>query len=153
MEFMGIHSLIGILIVMDILLFGFVLLLLKRSRSGNRSVTLSKEISVFESLVREADHTAEQFGRQLREKQRAIELLNGTLDKRIQTMNQLVGRADAAVARYNSPPVDNTQNLNGPGSRQAEILALSKKGLGVEAIARKLSIQRGEVNLILNMQS
>jgi len=152
MELMGIHTLIGILIAMDLLLFGFVLLLLKRSRSVNINASLSEEINTFESLVREADNTAEQFNRQLQEKHRTIELLNSKLDKRIHSLNLLVGRADAAISRYTSPPMENGHNGNHTGSRQAEILALSEKGLGVEEIAQKLSIQRGEVTLVLNLQ-
>jgi DNA-binding NarL/FixJ family response regulator len=152
MELMGIHTLIGILIAMDLLLFGFVLLLLKRSRSVNLNTSLSEEINTFESLVREADNTAAQFSLQLQEKHRAVELLNNKLDKRIHSLNLLVGRADAAIARYTAPPMETDQNGNGAGSRQTEILALSKQGLGVEEIARKLAIQRGEVNLVLNMQ-
>jgi DNA-binding NarL/FixJ family response regulator len=116
------------------------------------NASLSEEINTFESLVREADNTAAQFNRQLHEKHRTIELLNNKLDKRIHSLNLLVGRADAAISRYTSPPVENSHNGNHTGSRQAEILALSQKGLGVEEIAQKLSIQRGEVTLILNMQ-
>ena len=152
MELMGIHTLIGILIAMDLLLFGFVLLLLKRSRSVNMNASLSEEINTFESLVREADNTAEQFNRQLQEKHRTIELLNNKLDKRIHSLNLLVGRADAAISRYTTPPTETGHNGNHAGSRQAEILALSEKGLGVEEIAQKLSIQRGEVTLVLNLQ-
>jgi len=152
MELMGIHALIAILIAMDLLLFGFVLLLLKRSRSVNMNASLSEEINTFESLVREADNTAEQFNRQLQEKHRTIELLNSKLDKRIHSLNLLVGRADAAISRYTTPPVENGHHGNQAESRQAEILALSKKGLGVEEIAQKLSIQRGEVTLVLNLQ-
>lgn len=152
MELLGIHTLIGILIAMDLLLFGFVLLLLKRSRSVNMNASLSEEINTFESLVREADNTAEQFNRQLQEKHRTVELLNNKLDKRIHSLNLLVGRADAAISRYTAPPMENGNNGNHSESRQAEILALSARGLGVEEIAQKLSIQRGEVTLVLNLQ-
>ena len=152
MEFMGIHTLIGILIVMDIILFGFVLVLLKRSRSVNTNATLSAEIDTFESLVREAENTAAQFNRQLLEKHRTIETLNQKLDKRIHQLNVLVGRADAAVARYTAPPTADNRSADTSHTRQAEILALAAKGLGVEDIARKLSIQRGEVTLVLNMR-
>jgi len=37
-------------------------------------------------------------------------------------------------------------------SRHAEIMQLDKKGYSIEEIAQKLSIQRGEVTLVLNMK-
>lgn len=152
MQIINIHALIGILIAIDVLLFGFVLLLLKRSSHTNRNATLSEEIMTFEALVREADNTAVQFNKQLQDKHQTVNNLNDRLDKRIHSLNLLVNRADAAFSRYTSPPVEDHPAGPGTGSRQTAILELTKKGFSIEEIARKLSIQRGEVTLVLNMK-
>lgn len=153
MQIINIHTLIGILIAIDVLLFGFVLLLLKRSRHTNRNATLSEEIMTFEALVREADNTAVQFNKQLQDKQQAVKNLTESLDRRIHSLSLLVNRADAAFSRY-TPPSAEEEHPAGPGtgSRQTAILELTKKGFSIEDIARKLSIQRGEVTLVLNMK-
>jgi len=152
MQIINIHTLVGILIAIDVLLFGFVLLLLKRSRRTNRSATLSEEIMTFEALVRESDHAAVQFNKQLQEKHQAVKTLNDRLDKRIHSLNLLVNRADAAISRYTSPPGEDHPAGAGADSRQTAIRELTKKGFSIEEIARKLSIQRGEVTLVLNMK-
>lgn len=151
MEIIDIHTLVGVLIVIDFFLFAFILLLLKRSRQVNRNATLDEELKTFEALVREADNTAEQFKKQLQEKHKAVNELNARLDKRIHSLNILINRADAAVSRYAAPPVEDNSASPGGGYRQAEILKLAENGYSIEDIASRLSIQRGEVTLVLNM--
>jgi len=148
----NIHTLIVTLIAIDVLLFGFVLLFWKKSRHTNRNANLSEEIGTFEALVREADNTAAQFNKQLQEKHQTIKTLNDRLDKRIHSLNLLVNRADAAISRYTSPPEEEHPAGSGTGSRQTAIRELANKGFSIEEIARKLSIQRGEVTLVLNMK-
>jgi len=147
-----IKYLISALIGIDVLFLILILILLKRLRYINQSVTLGKEINVFESLVKDADYTAGQFNKQLKEKHHIINKLNDRLDKRISSLKMLINRSDIVLSNHDAAMTAEETGGQKNHSRHAEIMQLDKKGYSIEEIAQKLSIQRGEVTLVLNMK-
>lgn len=147
-----IKYLISALIGIDVLFLILILILLKRLRYINQSVTLGKEINVFESLVKDADNTAGQFNKQLKEKHHIINKLNDRLDKRISSLKMLINRSDIVLSNHDAAMTAEKTGGRKNHSRHAEIMQLDKKGYSIEEIAQKLSIQRGEVTLVLNMK-
>ena len=147
-----IKYLISALIGIDVLFLILILILLKRLRYINQSVTLGKEINVFEALVKDADNTAGQFNKQLKEKHHIINKLNDRLDKRISSLKMLINRSDIVLSDHDAAMTAEETGRRKNHSRHAEIMQLDKKGYSIEEIAQKLSIQRGEVTLVLNMK-
>lgn len=113
---------------------------------------LGKEIKTFELLVKDADKTAANFNEQLKEKTHFIKRLNAKLDRRISRLNMLINRSDIILSHTVS--TDATDNIADKdlSSRQTEIMNLAKNGYSIEDIAQKLSIQRGEVTLVLKIK-
>jgi DNA-binding NarL/FixJ family response regulator len=152
MQIFDIKYLISALIGIDVLFLILILILLKRLRYINQHVSLGKEINIFESLVKDADNTAGQFNKQLKEKQHIINKLNDTLDKRISSLKMLINRSDIVLSNHDPDMTTEKNGARKNHSRHAEIMQLDEKGYSIEEIAQKLSIQRGEVTLVLKMK-
>ena len=146
------NALISILVFIDIAFFVVIIVLLKKNLAFRRESSLEKEIETFEALVREADRTAQEFGRQLNAQKSLAEALNAQLDQRVRKLNLLMNRSETALSRYAALPAAEAPVDREVAERHREILRLAAEGSSIEAIARKLSIQRGEVSLVLNMQ-
>jgi peptidoglycan hydrolase CwlO-like protein len=147
-----IKYLVGVLIGIDIIFFIIIIRLLNRFRYFKRNASLGKEIETFESLIKDTDQMVLQFNKQIQEKHHFIDNLNAKLDKRISGLKMLINRADILLSQSNvSGSTDNSteRDLN---SHQTAIMNLARQGFSTEEIAQKLSIQRGEVTLVLNMK-
>ena len=152
MQIFQVNHLIVILIGIDILFFVVLVLLFRQLRQIRQNSLLSKEIELFESLIRDSGETAGQFNVQLKGKVNFIKKLNQKLDKRINSLNLLLNRSNAVLSQYAETSVKDPLKQSLVESRRQKILKLAQGGDSVEAIATKLSIPRGEVQLTLNMQ-
>lgn len=137
----------------DLLLVVLILVLLRNIRNWLRAdavrQTSDQVLEMIEPLLKEADATAKAFENQLKEKNRLINSLNEKLDSRIISLNLLLNRAQAGRLYP-----DNA----GSGQRhvydqQEAIIDLYNKGLDAAAIADKLSMPRGEVDLVVDLKT
>ena len=152
MQILEVNHLIGILIGIDIVFFIFLILLFKKLMRIKQNSLLENEIETFEALIRDSDKTAGQFNQQLKGKVQFIKKLTRKLDKRIGSLNVLLNRSNLILSDYAKTTETGPPDQLQAGSRRHEILKLAREGASVEAIARKLSIPRGEVMLTINIQ-
>ena len=125
-----------------------------------------KITDLLEPLVEESRQTAIRFESQIKEKKRLIKELNEALDSRIISINLLLSRADAQQRKLqdhqdrlrNRPPVSDgypPKNASGPvqaDDQQHQILSLYYQNNNIDSIARKLSIPKGEVQLVIDLK-
>jgi hypothetical protein len=139
-------------IVMDGVLVALVLLLMRHMKSAI-SREAAREASqhlmgMIEPLIREAQAVASSFEDQLKEKKDLAHQLNEDLDRRIISLNMLLNRARSYLD-------------DGPGKhlagqvykQQDAILKLYNQHHDSEAIAKKLSIPKAEVDLVIDLKT
>ena len=135
----------------DVAIVVVFILLIKKLKTFKRDSSLNQGLTIFESLLTDADNTAIQFKEQLAEKNLLINKLNKKLDKKIMSLNVLLNRADALLSDQIQ-----TSDAGEPSilsvSQEKEIIRLAQKGHNLESIADMLSIPKGEVMLVLNLK-
>jgi len=140
--------------LIDLVLIVLILIFLRNSVSKiscNELKKTSKQvIEMIEPLLKEAESAAETFGEQLKEKNRLINNLNESLDTRIISLNLLLNRSESYLSQGS---VESLNHRNHVYDQQASILKLSRKGVDAETIAKKLSMPRGEVDLVMDLQN
>jgi hypothetical protein len=151
MNIIEIKYLIVALIGIDIVFFVFFIVLIKRLSSLRRNRIFGKETQMFESLIKDADKMAGQFVSQLKAKNQFINRLNEQLDSRIASLNILLNRSSVLLSSYNHPKKSDKALPGSPSSRRSEILALAGDGYDITEISKKLSLSKGEVMLVLNL--
>jgi DNA-binding NarL/FixJ family response regulator len=139
------------LMAIDMVIIIVFILLIRRFKYLNRSVSFEKEIELFESLISDADKMAGEFKDQLEEKFLLVKRLNKKLDKKIVSLNVLLNRADAFLSSPLGQEKGDDAKPVSLSARQTKILSMEKEGTGVEEIADRLSIPKGEVQLILDL--
>jgi hypothetical protein len=135
-------------LLLDLLLVGLGLHFI-RSRRGALNNSPPKKaaerlMGLLEPLLVEADRTARAFDAQLQEKNRLIQQINERLDSRIISLNLLLNRADACGCGTSAK----TPHVY---DQQEEIIALDRAGMDAETISSRLSLPRGEVDLVLDL--
>jgi hypothetical protein len=143
------------LIAFDILIVAAIVFLIKRVKTPSPAPSFDKALSMIENLIKEADETERRFGLQMKEKRRLITQLNQQLDKRIISLNILFNRADLLATA--SPGGTGSSSTSASATdtvdkQQAQIVSLARKGHKAAEIAQKLSIPKGEVQLVLNLK-
>lgn len=139
-----------------LLLLGLLVYFIRHSRSGAEPVreeddagipeAATKVVELMEPLIKEAEATARLFESQIMEKKKLIHSLNEKLDNRIISLNLLLNRADACLAR-------NEEGAPEPiSATQEDILALYGQGLSSQAISDKLSVSGQEVDLVISLK-
>lgn len=151
MNILEIKYLIGALIGIDIVFFVFFIVLIKRLNSLKRNRIFEKETRIFESLIKDADKMSGQFVSQLKAKKQFINRLNEQLDSRIASLNVLLNRSSVLLSSCNNPEKSDTDLMESPASRRSEILVLAGDGYDIGEISKKLSLPKGEVMLVLNL--
>lgn len=121
-------------------------------------------VDLLEPLVHESSLAADRFDRQVTEKKRLLKDLNDALDSRIININLLLSRADE---QYRDIESRQNQAINSFSSRrqpdffQAEdpvldqqnrILEMYANNMDIDAIARQLSVPKGEVRLVIELK-
>ncbi len=140
-------------IVLDMFLVVLVLLFIRSYRSGLRREAARdaarQVIGLIEPLLKEAKSTATTFENQLKEKARLVRSINERLDSRIISLNLLLNRAAAQAP----------ENTNNEGSapnhifdQQEAILKMYGENHDPEEISKRLSIPRGEVDLVIDLK-
>jgi hypothetical protein len=121
-------------------------------------------IGMLEPLVKESRKAAISFDKQVKEKKRLLKELASTLDTRLISINLLLSRADAfqkkieerqALVNNDSPllftsiqkPSENTIV-----DQQNEIIELYNQNFDSDSIAQRLSIPKGEVQLVIDLK-
>lgn len=126
-------------------------------------MTATQIIDMLEPLVKEADSAAISFDQQIRDKRSLIRGLNDSLDSRIISINLLLSRAESTLSRATNvsdmAPRTSTPLMHAgssPGEdvfdQQKSIVALYDKGFNVDAIASRLSMPKGEVQLVISLK-
>ena len=140
-------------IVLDLFLVVLVLLFIRSYRSGLRREAAQdaarQVIVLLEPLLKEAKSTAATFENQLKEKARLVRSINERLDSRIISLNLLLNRAAAQVSE-NTKNEDPAQNHI--FDQQQAILKMYGENHDPEEIAKRLSIPRGEVDLVIDLK-
>ena len=136
----------------DIIIIVVFIFVVRRLRYPNKGKSFDKTVRILESLFTDADKIAQQFKVQLEEKHHLIKRLNEQLDKRIGSLNGLLQRADALLLSHAQQAPDaewNPLSLNG---QERQIIALAGEGYDIEEIAKRLSIPKEEVKLVLDLK-
>ena len=168
---------LGVQLFIDLVLIGLFMVLFKRLKnqrgakplddmkeiSGEAGRTASQIIDMLEPLVKEADSAAISFDRQIRDKKNLIRGVNDSLDSRILSINLLLSRAESMLARatnLSNLPADSSSLSEHirlpPGDdvfdQQKSIVDLYGQGLDADAIASRLSMSKGEVQLVISLK-
>ena len=121
-------------------------------------------IDMLEPLVKESRETALRFDEQIREKRKVSKDLNDALDSRIISINLLLSRAEAfqkkleeqqESIRQSAPivkPFHVHERESNVMDQQSQIIDLYYQKADVDTIAAKLSIPKGEVQLVIDLK-
>lgn len=122
-------------------------------------------IDMLTPLVTEAKNAATSFDSQIREKRELIKSLNDALDSRIISINLLLSRAEALHQKLENQqkafqedrPVRPFSDPLPSGSstvvdQQNQIIDLYFQKMDVDTIAQKLSLPKGEVQLVIDLK-
>lgn len=150
MPLMELKFLVLAQIAIDIIVVFVFIFLIRKFRDFNKDNSFNKPAKIFESLLTDADKMAGQFKEQLEEKHHLIKKLNKELDRRIISINILLNRADILLShgKEAAGADDKPASLD---TQQTEIIKLAKQGHRLEKIADMLSIPKGEVKLVLDL--
>lgn len=140
-------------IVLDLFLVILILLFIRSYKSGLRrdgaQEAARQVISLLEPLLKEAKTTAATFEEQLKEKARLVQSINERLDSRIISLNLLLNRATAQLSEGSE---DEDSSGNHIYDQQNAILKLYRENHDPEEIAKRLSMPRGEVDLVIDLK-
>jgi hypothetical protein len=129
------------------------------------SDTTKDIIGMLEPLVKESRKTAIRFDGQIKEKKRLLKELNDALDSRIISINLLLSRADALQKKIEEKQnaagrpalLPNDLNLksfsNDILNEQHQIIEMHNQDVDINTIAQKLSIPKGEVQLVIDLKN
>lgn len=139
-------------------------------------------IDLLDPLVKGSESTAAAFEQQIKEKKRLIKNLNDNLDSRITSINLLLSRSEVILnskdkSIYQHQSSTNRQQSNGNenfsssnsswsieedldqeksedsiADQQKKIVQWYQQGLDIDTIASKLSMPRGEVQLVISLK-
>lgn len=175
-EMFSLEFWVGIQFLVDLVMVGLIIGLVRRLKSDRKAMMpLSGDdrrelprpsgqqeiqagageiMDMLEPLVREAEQAASAFERQIVEKRHLIRSLNRDLDTKIISINLLLSRAERLLQDRDSLPGITGYSGKKPDimDQQASILELCEAGLDEGAIASRLSIPRGEVQLVISLK-
>lgn len=153
MEAISIKYWVTFQMVLDLFLVVLVVFFIKNMKSGLKreasQEAAQQVIELIEPLLKEAERTADTFDRQLKEKSRLIYSINERLDSRIISLNLLLNRAKND---FSTAQGENGAAQSHIYDQQEAILALYRENHDPETIARKLSMPRGEVDLVIDLK-
>ncbi|OGR27044.1 MAG: hypothetical protein A2277_15480 [Desulfobacterales bacterium RIFOXYA12_FULL_46_15] len=127
--------------------------------------TASDIIDMLEPLVRDSRDAAIQFEEQIKDKKRLLKGLNDALDSRIININLLLSRADAMQKKIEERQAESgrifaalprEEALDIPtgnaANHQDQILNMYNRKYDIDTIAQRLSIPKGEVQLVVDLK-
>ena len=128
------------------------------------SGSASEIIEMLEPLVEESRKAAISFNKQIKEKKRLLKGLNDALDSRIININLLLSRADALQKKLEEKQAMAGQTFSqsreshfnpSPGvvfNQQNQILEMYDQNFDIDAIAQRLAVPKGEVQLVIDLK-
>ncbi len=181
MELFTIEFWIAVLFIVDLVIVGLLLVFVKKLKPGEASSSHKESrdaldkvrknafksseeiISMLEPLVRESTVAAKAFEKNLQEKKIVAKRLNHALDDKIISLNLLLSRAETLINVQQSgglpagtPAVSNElkslPNKEDVFDQQNRILDCYHQGLDAGDIASRLSIPKGEVDLVIGLK-
>lgn len=136
-----------------ILMIVFLLKLKHRVR-GETQVPQELQ-SAMERFLNESERLSETFSQNLKQKKELSVSLLLKLERKINEMKSLLEEAERDLSKAGhsrlSLPESDKANPAAPENR-ALVLKLADRGLGIEEIARKAHLHRGEVELIIDLE-
>lgn len=148
MALFDLKLLIFMQIGIDVAIIVVFIFLIKRLKTFDGQSSLNQGLSIFESVLTDADKMTAQFKEQLAEKNLLINKLNKELDKKIMSINVLLNRADVLL----SDQMQTGEDSASPSTHEKEIIKLAQQGRDLESIAESLSIPKAEVMLVLKLR-
>lgn len=140
-------------LIIDFVLVVLMLFFIRGMKSGLRKEaareTSLQLVEMIEPLIKESEAVAKSFETQLKEKKVLIHCLNEDLDSRIISLNLLLNRAKAYMDDKSGKSAATGQVYK----QQEAILKLYGQNYDVEAIAQKLSMPKGEVELVIDLKT
>ncbi|MBU1340099.1 MAG: hypothetical protein KKE44_00390 [Proteobacteria bacterium] len=136
----------------------------KKEDAKQASRSAADIIEMLEPLVKESRKAAISFDEQIKEKKRLLKGLNDALDSRIISINLLLSRADALQKKLEQRQKQADQSVPLPDfsvlkfssnvvlDQQNQIIELYNQGFDMNAIAQRLSIPKGEVQLVIDLK-
>lgn len=121
-------------------------------------------IDMLEPLVKESRNTALNFDKHIKEKRKLSKDLNDALDSRIISINLLLSRAEAFQRKLEDQqesirqsatilnPLNSHDSETNIMDQQSQIIDLYYQKADVDTIAEKLSIPKGEVQLVIDLK-
>ncbi|MBU0973102.1 MAG: hypothetical protein KKC20_20835 [Proteobacteria bacterium] len=179
-QLVSLEFLIAVLFIIDVFLVILLMLFVKRVGHLKVASTVDGQIQarqnilegqgvsdsareimdMLEPLVMESRKAALSFDEQIREKRKLSKDLNDALDTRIISINLLLSRAKALQEkmedRQQTAPVFNTVHApfreSNVVDQQNQIIDLYYQNTDIDTIAEKLSIPKGEVQLVIDLK-
>ncbi len=142
-------SIVLALIIMDVIIVIVFCFFFWKSRTLNLEEDLQKKMDVFESLLVDADQMAIHMKKNLEEKYRALKTLEDNLDQRIHRLQQLMDSADEKIVSFDAAA--RKKPVSSELTQVQQILLMVEQGMDLEGIASRLSIPRGTVKLVLEL--
>lgn len=153
MEIVSVKFWIAFQMAIDLALVLLMIIFLRYFRSGipkkASNEAVERIIGMLEPVLKEADATARAFERQLKEKHRIVHDLNERLDSRIISLNLLLNRSETRLGAGSTHQAPDKSDIY---DQQKAIVDLFNKGHNAEAVARKLALPRGEVEMVFNLK-
>ena len=153
MNLFSIEFWVGFQMVVELLIVLLVLYYLKNMKAGIREdaskQVVATVVQLLEPLLKDAERTADTFEKQIREKQYLIKQINEKIDARLISLNLLMTRCDTQLNRV--PSISPAPDVH-VYDQQQSILDLYETGLDAESISKKLSMPKGEVDLVINLK-
>jgi len=137
--------------VIDVLVIVAIGILLHRLRRMDTDTNLETGIDALETVLTEADRVSGKFKEQLSEKQVLAKNIVEKLDEKMMRLNLLLNQADMTLAGA----ADNDafrKRRKMPDRHRQQILELAKSGRKQADIARRLSIPKEQVQLVLDLK-
>lgn len=127
--------------------------------------TASDIIDMLEPLVRDSRDAAILFDEQIKDKKRLLKGLNDALDSRIININLLLSRADAMQKKIEERQAESGRifaalpreealdiSSGNVANHQDQILEMYGRKYDIATIAQRLSIPKGEVQLVVDLK-
>ncbi|MBU1052876.1 MAG: hypothetical protein KKC46_03470 [Proteobacteria bacterium] len=151
MAMFDIKGLVILLISIDIFAIIACIYLIGKIRSMPKAERFEEGIKLFESLLNDAGQISGCFTEQVTAKYDMIKKINAQLDKRIDSINVLLNRANIILSDTEKKYDQSNQDTKSILLKQKEIIKLDSQGCDVEEIANRLLVPKGEVKLILDL--
>lgn len=127
---------------------------------GIVSETASQIIELLKPLLTESELAAQAFDEQIREKKKLIKSLNDALDNKIININLMLSRADTLHKKIQEkekqhqairPAVPHRPEMM-EFDQQNRIIDMYEQNDDIDLIAQKLSVPKGEVQLVIDLK-